>query len=95
MEDFESELKEDMTVYDSRQGDIKVVAKLVKNHAVGIIGKLDSLNPTPQLTLLDRRTMEYQQKSLEIQEQSLKEQQQTKLAQRRLSRTLSLVSVGF
>ena len=81
--DFSSELEQDPAEAERFRQDITTAGRKVEHHANEIRAKKESLCPTPQLSQMDRSTLEYYQSNMEFQQLNLKEKQQAAAVQER------------
>ena len=81
LEDFDSELQQDPPVKAGWKNDIRVVGRIVKDHAMNIRAKKESVWPTATLSDIDKRNLEFQKASLDFQQLTLEDRQQASAAQ--------------
>ena len=81
LEDFDSELQQDPPVKAGWKNDIRIVGRIVKDHAMNIRSKKESVWPTATLSDIDKRNLEFQKASLDFQQLTLEDRQQASAAQ--------------
>ena len=81
LEDFDSELQQDPPVKAGWKNDIRIVGRIVKDHAMHIRAKKESVWPTATLSDIDKRNLEFQKASLDFQQLTLEDRQQASAAQ--------------
>jgi hypothetical protein len=74
IEEYKSELEEDPIVLQEWRADVSAVGLIVKRHADTIRTKKESLFPSPQLSDMDRQTLEFYRATMEFQKLSLQDQ---------------------